>query len=171
LIDRTTGRRACLHSHVRRSGSSPRPRRRTYDAAVSIPGELANARRLAFAADEIRARDLLLSLIPRIEREDRDDLMLELLAQLGEIYLARGARLYPAHQRLLGDLLRDRRGPDATGRRTRGHIRRRDRSYDLPVLATSSVSANGLGRRDWRSRRRSDGVGVVERQRLRTRLR
>jgi hypothetical protein len=58
---------------------------------VSIPGELENARRLAFAADETRARDLLLSLIPQIEREDRDDLMLEALAQLGEIYLARGA--------------------------------------------------------------------------------
>jgi hypothetical protein len=58
---------------------------------VSIPGELANARRLAFAADETRARELLLSLIPQIEREDRDDLMLEVLAQLGEIYLARGA--------------------------------------------------------------------------------
>jgi hypothetical protein len=58
---------------------------------VSIPGELENARRLAFGADEIRARDLLLSLMPRIEREDRDDLMLEVLAQLGEIYLVRGA--------------------------------------------------------------------------------
>jgi tetratricopeptide (TPR) repeat protein len=58
---------------------------------VSIPGELENARRLAFAADETRARDLLLSLVPQIEREDRDDLMLEALAQLGEIYLARGA--------------------------------------------------------------------------------
>ncbi len=58
---------------------------------MSIPGELANARRMAFAADETRARDLLLSLIPQIEREDRDDLMLEVLAQLGEIYLARGA--------------------------------------------------------------------------------
>jgi hypothetical protein len=58
---------------------------------VSIPGELDNARRLAFAADETRARDLLLSLVPQIEREDRDDLMLEALAQLGEIYLARGA--------------------------------------------------------------------------------
>lgn len=46
---------------------------------------------MAFAADEIGARDLLLSLIPQIEREDRDDLMLEALAQLGEIYLARGA--------------------------------------------------------------------------------
>lgn len=45
---------------------------------------------MAFAADEAGARDLLLSLIPRIEREDRDDLMLEALAQLGEIYLARG---------------------------------------------------------------------------------
>ena len=58
---------------------------------MSIPGELENARRLAFAADEIRARDLLLALVPRIEREDRDDLMLEALAQLGEIYLSRGA--------------------------------------------------------------------------------
>ncbi|ORW48738.1 hypothetical protein AWB90_10925 [Mycobacterium paraense] len=57
---------------------------------MSIPVELANARRLAYAADETRARDLLLSLVPQIEREDRDDLMLEVLAQLGEIYLARG---------------------------------------------------------------------------------
>jgi len=46
---------------------------------------------MAFAADETGARDLLLSLIPRIERDDRDDLMLEALAQLGEIYLVRGA--------------------------------------------------------------------------------
>ncbi len=58
---------------------------------MSIPGELENARRLAFAAEETRARDLLLSLMPQIEREDRDDLMLEVFAQLGEIYLARGA--------------------------------------------------------------------------------
>ena len=56
---------------------------------MSIPGELESARRLAFAADETRARDLLLSLVPRIEHEDQDDLMLEVLAQLGEIYLAR----------------------------------------------------------------------------------
>ncbi|OBG69233.1 hypothetical protein [Mycobacterium sp. E3339] len=55
-----------------------------------IPDELDNARRLAFAGDEAGARDLLLSLIPHIEREDRDDLMLEVLAQLGEIYLDRG---------------------------------------------------------------------------------
>ena len=58
---------------------------------MSISGELARARGLAFAADETAARDLLLSLIPQIEREDRDDLMLEVLAQLGDIYLARGA--------------------------------------------------------------------------------
>lgn len=43
---------------------------------------------MAFAADEAGARDLLLSLIPRM---DRDELMLEALAQLGEIYLARGS--------------------------------------------------------------------------------
>jgi tetratricopeptide (TPR) repeat protein len=65
--------------------------RRTYDAAVSISGELERARRLALVADETGARDLLLSLTPQIEREDRDDLMLEVFAQLGEIYLARGA--------------------------------------------------------------------------------
>lgn len=58
---------------------------------MSIPDELDKARRLAFAADEAGARELLLSLIPRIERDDRDDLMLEALGQLGEIYLARGA--------------------------------------------------------------------------------
>lgn len=46
---------------------------------------------MAFAAEEAEARDLLVSLIPRIERDDRDDLMLEALGQLGEIYLARGA--------------------------------------------------------------------------------
>lgn len=65
--------------------------RPTYDAAVSIADELERARRLMFAADEAGARDLLLSLIPRIEQEDRDDLMLEVFASLGEIYLARGA--------------------------------------------------------------------------------
>lgn len=64
---------------------------RTYDAAVSITDELERARRLALAADEEAARDLLLSLLRRIEQADRDDLMLEVFAQLGEIYLARGA--------------------------------------------------------------------------------
>ncbi|SOJ57862.1 hypothetical protein MSIMFB_05340 [Mycobacterium simulans] len=58
---------------------------------MSIAGDLERARRLAFAADEGGARDLLLSLIPQIERADRDDLLLEVFAQLGEIYLARGA--------------------------------------------------------------------------------
>jgi tetratricopeptide (TPR) repeat protein len=58
---------------------------------VSISGELERARRLALVADETGARDLLLSLVPAIEREDRDDLMLEVFAQLGDTYLARGA--------------------------------------------------------------------------------
>jgi tetratricopeptide (TPR) repeat protein len=58
---------------------------------VSIPDELERARRLIFAADEVAARDLLLSLIPEIEEADRDDFMLEVFAQLGEIYLVRGA--------------------------------------------------------------------------------
>lgn len=46
---------------------------------------------MVFAADEAGASALLLSLMPRIERDDRDDLMLEALAQLGDIYLARGS--------------------------------------------------------------------------------
>ncbi|WP_099188581.1 hypothetical protein [Mycobacterium pseudokansasii] len=58
---------------------------------MSISDELERARRQAFAADEEGARQLLLSLMPRIERADRDDLMLEVFAQLGEIYLVRGA--------------------------------------------------------------------------------
>jgi hypothetical protein len=58
---------------------------------VSIPGELERARHVAFAADEAAARDLLLSLVPAIEQADRDDWMLEVFAQLGEIYLVRGA--------------------------------------------------------------------------------
>jgi tetratricopeptide (TPR) repeat protein len=63
----------------------------TYDAAVSIPGELERARHLALASDEMAAKDLLLSLMPRIEAADRDDWLLETLAQLGELYLVRTA--------------------------------------------------------------------------------
>ena len=57
---------------------------------MSIPGELERARRLALVADEAAAKELLLSLMPQIVHEDRDDLGLEVMAQLGEIYLARG---------------------------------------------------------------------------------
>jgi hypothetical protein len=58
---------------------------------VTIPGELQRARQLALAGGQTAARDLLLSLMPPIEQADRDDLMLEAFAQLGEIYLVRGA--------------------------------------------------------------------------------
>jgi tetratricopeptide (TPR) repeat protein len=58
---------------------------------VSIPGELERARHLALAGDETTAKELLLSLMPQIEQADRDDLMLEVLAQLGELYLVRTA--------------------------------------------------------------------------------
>ncbi|MBV8930293.1 MAG: hypothetical protein JO152_14320 [Mycobacteriaceae bacterium] len=44
-----------------------------------------------FAADDAAARDLLMSLVPCIEQTGRDDQMLEVFAQLGEIYLMRGA--------------------------------------------------------------------------------
>lgn len=70
----------------------------SYDCAVTpLPGhpgiehDLDRARRLAFAADEFAAKDLLLSLMPRIEEVDRDDLILEVYAQLGELYLVRTA--------------------------------------------------------------------------------
>ena len=58
---------------------------------MSIPGDLLRARHLALAADETSAKDLLLSLMPQIEEADRDDFMLEVLAQLGELYLVRTA--------------------------------------------------------------------------------
>ncbi|MBX9922378.1 MAG: hypothetical protein K2Y33_21505 [Mycolicibacterium frederiksbergense] len=58
---------------------------------MSIAGDLDRARRLAWAADESGAKDLLLSLLPAIEAADRDDLALEVFAQLGEIYLVRTA--------------------------------------------------------------------------------
>ncbi|BBY29874.1 hypothetical protein [Mycolicibacterium sediminis] len=58
---------------------------------MSIVDDLDRARHLALAADETAAKELLLSLMPRIEQVDRDDLMLETLAQLGELYLVRTA--------------------------------------------------------------------------------
>lgn len=85
------GRASLTRPPLRAARKVPDRAQRTYDAAVSILGDLEQARRLAFTADEIAARDLLLSLMPQIEREDRDDLMLEVFAQLGEIHLARGA--------------------------------------------------------------------------------
>ncbi|WP_395311230.1 hypothetical protein V4U86_10840 [Mycobacterium sp. AMU20-3851] len=58
---------------------------------MSITGDLDRARTLAWAADETGAKELLLSLFPAIEAADRDDLALEVFAQLGEIYLVRTA--------------------------------------------------------------------------------
>jgi hypothetical protein len=63
----------------------------SYHSVVTIVGDLDRARRLIFAADEEAAKDLLLSLGEQIEEADRDDLMLEVYAQLGEIYLVRTA--------------------------------------------------------------------------------
>ncbi len=58
---------------------------------MSITGDLQEARRLALAADETSAKELLLSLMPLIEEAGRDDLLMEVLAQLGELYLVRTA--------------------------------------------------------------------------------
>ena len=63
----------------------------SYDWHVTILAELERARRLAFAGDETAAKELLLSLGSQIEQADRDDLLLEVFAQLGEIYLVRTA--------------------------------------------------------------------------------
>ncbi len=64
---------------------------RSYDADVTIIGDLQRARHLALAAEEGAAKELLLSLMPQIEQADRDDYALEVFAQLGEIYLVRTA--------------------------------------------------------------------------------
>ncbi|MCV7226349.1 hypothetical protein [Mycolicibacterium komossense] len=53
--------------------------------------DLHRARRLAFAAEEERARDLLLSLLARIAQSGREDLLIDVVAELGSIYLTRGA--------------------------------------------------------------------------------
>lgn len=58
---------------------------------MSIQAELDRARELIFAAKEEAAKDVLLSLMPHVEEADRDDLMMEVLAQLGELYLVRTA--------------------------------------------------------------------------------
>ena len=60
----------------------------TYVFDVSIPGELERSRQLILSDSEEAAKRLLLSLMPEI---DRDDWLLELLAQLGDLYLARTA--------------------------------------------------------------------------------
>ena len=62
-----------------------------YDLAMTIVSDLERARRMIFAADEVAAKELLLSLGEQIEEFDRDDLLLEVFAQLGEIYLVRTA--------------------------------------------------------------------------------
>lgn len=62
-----------------------------YGAEVTIAGDLDRARHLMLAADEDAARELLVSLLPRIEAADRDDYAFEVFAQLGEIYLVRTA--------------------------------------------------------------------------------
>ncbi|MGH3642120.1 MAG: hypothetical protein ACRDUX_24185 [Mycobacterium sp.] len=58
---------------------------------MSVPDELERARQMSFASDETTAKELLLSLMPQIEAADRDDWMMETLAQLGELYLVRTA--------------------------------------------------------------------------------
>ncbi|NKZ11928.1 hypothetical protein HGA11_13160 [Mycolicibacterium septicum DSM 44393] len=58
---------------------------------MTIAGELDRARHLTLSAEEVAARDLLVSQLPLIEQADRDDHALEVFAQLGEIYLVRTA--------------------------------------------------------------------------------
>ncbi|CAN5444903.1 hypothetical protein BH11ACT6_BH11ACT6_11110 [soil metagenome] len=84
-------------------------------SAVGISDRLDHARTLVYAAHEDAARDLLLSLLSAIEHEDRDDFALEVFAQLGEIYLIRGADSGVAECiRRITDCLESYRGIDGT---------------------------------------------------------
>jgi hypothetical protein len=58
---------------------------------MTVVADLDRARHLALAANEEAAKDLLLSLVPAIEAADRDDWLLEVYAQLGQLYLVRTA--------------------------------------------------------------------------------
>ena len=69
----------------------PRAPAASYHSPVTMVSDLQRARRLIFTADEEVAKELLLSLGDQIEEVDRDDLMLEVYALLGEIYLVRTA--------------------------------------------------------------------------------
>jgi len=57
---------------------------------MTITGDLQRARLLTYAGDSAAARDLLLGTVPAIEAADRDDQLLEVFAQLAEIYASRG---------------------------------------------------------------------------------
>ena len=93
---------------------------------MSIPGDLEQARHLALASDETAAKDLLLSLMPQIEIADRDDWMLEALAQLGELYLVRtaydgvreGARRIRECLEVYSSILAGTAPPDVAGKST-----------------------------------------------------
>lgn len=54
-------------------------------------GDIAKARQLIFGAEEVAAKDLLVPLGEKIEDGERDDLLLEIFALLGELYLVRTA--------------------------------------------------------------------------------
>ena len=58
---------------------------------MTIVADFERARDLSLAAKEEPAKDLLLSLVPAIEEADRDDWLLEVWAQLGQVYLVRTA--------------------------------------------------------------------------------
>jgi hypothetical protein len=60
--------------------------------ATGLQQDLDRARRLAFAADEEGAKDLLLALLSRIEYSGHDDLAIEAITALGTLYLLRGAK-------------------------------------------------------------------------------
>lgn len=86
----TTKRRTCTARPPLRQLPVRRPGE-IYARRMTIADELERARALRFADDETAARDLLVSLMPQIEAADRDDQLLDVFAQLGEIYLVRGA--------------------------------------------------------------------------------
>ena len=58
---------------------------------MTVETELAHTRHLIIAADEVAAKEKLLALGEKIEDGQRDDQLLEIFAQLGELYLVRTA--------------------------------------------------------------------------------
>ena len=126
--------------------------------------ELERARSLIFAAKEEAAKDLLVPLGEGIEDGERDDLLMEIFALLGELYLVRTA--YNGTEECIRRIdeylatyrsIRAGTNPEAAARVTMSG--RRDRPHAVQIHAAGPVPANrARGRRPRRPRRRRTGA-------------
>ncbi len=137
--------------------------------------ELERARSLIFAAKEEAAKDLLVPLGEGIEDGERDDLLMEIFALLGELYLVRTA--YDGTEECirridesLAIISVDPGGHEPRSRCAGDDVGRRDRPHAVPIHAPGPVPANrARGRRPRRPRRRRTGAVRPARRRLRVR--